>query len=393
MKKFYKVIAAAVCFLLLASSVIMCTPDNGTATEVQAASKKTVKKAKLWAKSRTRAVANPETIQIQNKKKGASYQFKSSNTKIVTVNKKGSYQGVKAGKAKITVTEVYKKKKTKVGDLSITIKNSTLSKSKIEAPLGKGGAFFVINNINPKAVYTFTPKDSSLLKVIKEKEKDTDPLYVIEGLQAGKTTVTVTEKYKNKTRNLGSVEVEIKLSYFPDEKYLNPNISVGDEYTLLDYLVNPNGDAEYKAKAADNTIVEVKIWDDDPWSLCIAGKKQGKTDVELTETYRGKTRTVGTFHVTVTQVETEAFYWNDSDTENIELTLLLSEEPDDYTVDLTQFFGIEPFDLPVPVEYSSGDPSIAGVTADGTVTGLKKGNTVITLKSGSYTLTAAIEVI
>ena len=67
------------------------------------------KKAKVAKKTLTITEGKSRKIVIKNKKSKAKYLFKASNAKI-KVTKKGKVTAIKAGKAKVTVTEKLKKK-------------------------------------------------------------------------------------------------------------------------------------------------------------------------------------------------------------------------------------------------------------------------------------------
>lgn len=65
-------------------------------------------------------------LSVKNKVKGATYTFKSSNTKVAKISSKGGrITGLKAGTATITVTQKLKGKSTKVGTCKVTVKEPT----------------------------------------------------------------------------------------------------------------------------------------------------------------------------------------------------------------------------------------------------------------------------
>lgn len=64
-------------------------------------------------------------LKLKTKKSGAAYLFKSSAKKKASVNKKGVVTAKKAGKAVIKITEKYKNKTTKIGNVNVTIKKNT----------------------------------------------------------------------------------------------------------------------------------------------------------------------------------------------------------------------------------------------------------------------------
>ncbi len=76
---------------------------------------------KLSTKSVTITANNTYKITIIGREKNATYTFKSSNKKIVTVSDTGTIRGIKAGTATITVNSTIGKKTTKVGTLKVTV--------------------------------------------------------------------------------------------------------------------------------------------------------------------------------------------------------------------------------------------------------------------------------
>ncbi len=76
-------------------------------------------KAKLSTKKIVLQVKQSKKIKITGKNKKAKYTFKSSNKKVVKVSSKGVVKALKAGTAKITVKETYKKKTKKVGTVTV----------------------------------------------------------------------------------------------------------------------------------------------------------------------------------------------------------------------------------------------------------------------------------
>lgn len=84
------------------------------------------KKASLKTKKITMKIGSSKTISIKNKNKKYTYTFKSSNTKVAKVTKKGKVTAINLGKAKITVKElkkVNKKTKTRIlGVCNVTVK-------------------------------------------------------------------------------------------------------------------------------------------------------------------------------------------------------------------------------------------------------------------------------
>lgn len=99
--------------LMLASLVIglVSAPVSDAAKKASLKSKKTIKMT----------VGQKTTIKIKNPKKKAVYSFKSDKKNTASVSKKGVVLAKKAGKAKITVKEKYKKKTRSLGTVRIQI--------------------------------------------------------------------------------------------------------------------------------------------------------------------------------------------------------------------------------------------------------------------------------
>lgn len=180
-------------------------------------------------------------ITVYNTVKKATYTYTSSDKKVVTVDKKGYLTGVKAGKAKITVTQTYKKKKTKVGTCTVTVKNASIYPYTKESGywLVIGKKCFeespfnfltseIINYQNPQASYTYYSNDSSILKISKSGK-------VIETLKAGPVDVTVKETYKKKTRTVGTFPVSV---FAPElsNNGMTEEFTLNQSYYLTDYL-------------------------------------------------------------------------------------------------------------------------------------------------------------
>lgn len=96
------------------------------------ASQAKAKKATLKTKKVSVQVGKTKKITIKNKNKTCKYTFKSNKTKIAKVTSAGTVKGVKAGSAKVTVTEIKKKgkgSKRKVGTVKVTVKKKQNDKT------------------------------------------------------------------------------------------------------------------------------------------------------------------------------------------------------------------------------------------------------------------------
>lgn len=122
-KRSFKRFKALVMVLVMIVSAFF---SNGY-TYVNAANKVSLKQSKF-----TITVGNKKTIKLKNVPKKAGISYKSSNKKVASVTKKGVVKGIKAGKAKITVTVKYKNKKktvTKKLKCTVTVKKKTTEKT------------------------------------------------------------------------------------------------------------------------------------------------------------------------------------------------------------------------------------------------------------------------
>ena len=166
-------------------------------------------------KKKQEAFQQNQILQVKNKVKGASYSFKSSNTKIVKVDKYGLLTGVKAGTAKITCTQTLKGKKTTVGTCTVTVKAPVLAKSDTtydSGVIGKNQYFSPTYNIyycpcNFYKLEYFTMKYESKEDGLSFSQiKDEEGQWLYTATKAGTYHVTVSTKYNKKWYKLGTFE-------------------------------------------------------------------------------------------------------------------------------------------------------------------------------------------
>lgn len=177
------------------------------------AAKKTTATFSDGYKSYYFAINDSVSIKIKNKQKKASYSFTSSNKKVATVSKKGVVKGVSAGKAKIVVNQILKKKKTKIATLTVNVEKAKLyvdldrniSLSNQPGYYNNSKIFIPSENIarrNEKAKYTVISSDPKKLSLTSDGK-----IKNVTG--TGKVKVTFKETYKKKTRNVGTINVTI----------------------------------------------------------------------------------------------------------------------------------------------------------------------------------------
>lgn len=113
---------------------------------------KSPKKVKLKTKKLSLQVGKKKTIQLKNKKKNATYTYKSTNTKVAKVTKKGVVTALKAGTAKVSVKEKNGKKKKRIGNVTVTVTASKNQPNQTQtAPVATPPAPTAAQTIQPPA--------------------------------------------------------------------------------------------------------------------------------------------------------------------------------------------------------------------------------------------------
>lgn len=197
-------------------------------------------------------------VKLKHKNRKARYTYKSSNNSVLKVTSSGYMTGVKAGTAKLSVYQTLSGKTTLVGTRKITVRDSS---------------FYV--NSDADTTYTIGDGSSYSPKVhISELEKDQGGIPIGDSLVYGNVMGLLYRNPKaSYSFNTGSEDLTIKM--------VKKNNKLYDPYDYYNY------DA-YEVNA----------------------KKAGDYNVEVTETYKGKTRSLGTYTVTV--YNTEATQLDDS---------------------------------------------------------------------------------
>ncbi len=120
-------------------------------------------KAKLKTKKISIKVGAKKKITIKKKKAKAKYTFSSSKKKVASVSKSGTVKGKKAGKAKITVKEKYKKKVRKLGVVKVTVKKSSQAKESPEVSASAAAPTASSGSVTSKAPVS-SPTDKATAK-------------------------------------------------------------------------------------------------------------------------------------------------------------------------------------------------------------------------------------
>ena len=275
----------------------------------------------------------------------AGASFKSSNTAVAAVDKKGVVTAKKAGSATVTVTV----DKKKVGTCKVTVVKAPTSISFAEksVTLGVKETLALKPTITKgsHASYTWSVKDKKIATVDKDG--------VVTGKKAGKTTVTV------KTHNGKKATVTVTVQKAPTKVSLPKKavtLGVKEALTLTPKIAK-GAHTSFTWTVEDSKIATVTK------SGKITGKKAGKTTVTV-KTHNGKKATVT---VTVMKAPTK-----------------VSLEAKTMALGVKESVKLKPEiarDAHTSYTWTVKNKKIATVTKDGKLTGKKAGKTTVTVKT------------
>lgn len=157
------------------TAVITANCGNATAT-----CKVTVKAPSVKFAKKSAVVYKGKTATVKATLAGvSSVTYKSSNTKIATVNSKtGTVKGIKAGTVTITATSGKLKATYK-----LTVKNPTFTLTKSSATIAKGKTTTIRSKVTPVSTVTYTSSNKKVATVTGKG--------VVKGISKGKATITV----------------------------------------------------------------------------------------------------------------------------------------------------------------------------------------------------------
>ena len=157
------------------TAVITANCGNATAT-----CKVTVKAPSVKFAKSSAVVYTGKTATVKATLAGvSSVTYKSSNTKIATVNSKtGTVKGIKAGTVTITATSGKLKATYK-----LTVKNPTFTLTKFSATIAKGKTTTIRSKTTPVSTVTYTSSNKKVATVTGKG--------VVKGISKGKATITV----------------------------------------------------------------------------------------------------------------------------------------------------------------------------------------------------------
>lgn len=332
-------------------------------------------------------IEKAQKLTVNNKIKGATYTFKSGNTKVVTVSKDGGYlTGIKEGTATITCTQTYNNKTTTVGTCKVTVKKAALKLNEYadtEYGIGTYGyglyeyyadlePIFHIEYRNPKATYSFTSDsknftikeikyDASSAGKITKNEAFKEELeayigdryfygYEFTAKRAGTYKVTVKETYNKKTTTLGSFKVIIKDTHVT---LTDVDMLLG-EYFNVNYLLRyPKPDKTYYYiienydKVIENNTLIMNQDEDD---VILYANKAGKAKVSVREGSENGTL-IGTINFVVSEIRCNEIIPQDNE--------YTTYEGDEY---FYIYFELEPWNTTDKVTITSDNPDVIKVT-------------------------------
>ena len=157
------------------TAVITANCGNATAT-----CKVTVKAPSVKFAKKSAVVYKGKTATVKATLAGvSSVTYKSSNTKIATVNSKtGTVKGIKAGTVTITATSGKLKATYK-----LTVKNPTFTLTKSSATIAKGKTTTIRSKATPVSTVTYTSSNKKVATVTSKG--------VVKGVKKGTATITV----------------------------------------------------------------------------------------------------------------------------------------------------------------------------------------------------------
>ncbi len=414
----------ALCCALIAGNFVMPNMAAEAATKKTAISAASMTipvgkmESKVYWNKNIYELSNAQKLTVKNTVKGATYQFTSSDTKVVKVGKDGGYlTGVKAGTATITCIQTYKNKKTTVGKCKVTVKNAALKITEFgnEYAIGTYGynlsdyfaaldPLFSITYRNPGASYTLTSSDKNLaIKEIKydaSKAKDVSDSkeyqevmkdyigkayfygYEFTAKKAGTYTITVKETYNKKTKTVGSFKIVIKAASVSDSKV---DLLLGNNLNAFNLLSFPKQNTpyyfsinNYDAKNPDNNAVTlVKNGSE----LYLYANKTGTAEVTIREESE-KGTVIGTVKVAVSEAPCE----------NITVDSEYTTYVGDY---FNIYYELEPWDTTDKVTIESNNPKVLKVAyneeyEEWEYTPLKVGEANITIQCGDQSVVCKV---
>ena len=284
-----------------------------------------------------------------------SVTWKSSNTKVATVDKNGVVKGIKAGKATITCTS---KDGGFIAKCTVEVKEIVASKS---VSLGASSKSVTVGKTY-KLVPTISPSNATLKNVSwkssNSKIASVDKNGVVKGIKAGTATITCTTNDSGKTAKCEITVKNVVASSVALNK-TNITITTGTSATLKATVLPENTYNKNVTWSSSNTSVATVSS-----SGKITAKKPGTATITCKTVSGGKTATC-TVKVSGIKVD------------SISLSNFDIKVPFGKTAKLTAT--VSPSNATnKKLAWTTSNPGVAVVDSNGNITAVEKGNAVIT---------------
>ena len=342
---------------------IVCSTLDGS--EKNASCKVTVTNFKLNKENLDMYIGQTFTLEGEIGKANVDCSFKSSNSKVVSVDKKGKLTAKKAGKATITATAA-KKQGTATCTVTVHPKPKKVSI--------KQGSSKTLNIGDSLALsITYAPKDALAKVTWKSSDKKVATVSSDGTVTAKKEgTATITAKVSGMKKG-GSVKKKIKITVTDPNKPTGISISspsktveIGETLQLSTTLKPKTAQSDVSWKSSNTKIAKVS-------------KKGLVTPVKV-----GK--------VTITATAAKKSPKGKTVSATIKLTVKKSSAPESISVGTSKKsmyvgdkwsldYKIKPSGAKASLTFSSSDESVATVSKKGVINALKKGTTTITVKT------------
>lgn len=345
--------------------ITITAKKSGYKTAKKVVTVKIVKQGQSIAAS-NRSLLVGKTVNLNAKAKtGLSY--KSSNTKIVTVDKKGNVKAVSAGTAKITITAAANgtyNKTTRTVTVRVNKSNQSITAADLNLTSGQS------KNLGAKAKTGLSYKSSNTKVVTVDKNGN------VKAVSAGTAKITITAS-ANGTYNKASRTITVKVAQPP--KQTEPTQTEPTQTEPAQTEPKQTEPAQTEPKQTEPAQTEPK--QTEPAQTEPAQTEPAQTEPRQTEP--AQTEPAQTEPTQTEPTQTEApkpavsyvteMHFNETSKSN---TIYVGE-PKASTLKWTATGNTTLRDF----VFTSSDPSIATVDENGTITGLRAGNVKITAKS------------
>jgi uncharacterized protein YjdB len=226
----------------------------------------------------------------------------------------------------VKTTEAASKPKLNKSSMTISIGTYNMGSSlqaNDNAAIGKKGTAITVKNAKSGATYTFSSSNKKVATV-----KGSGKKGVVTGVNKGTAKITVKQKYKGKTTTVGTCKVTVKQATLgkgtvTDRLMIGTDVENYEIYgTGILYMIDikyMNSSAKY-TYTVDKAGLKITQSIEKGWGVAqkYTATEAGTYQVTVKETYKKKTRTLGSFEVTVLPVyvsEAETMYIGSDDTD------------------------------------------------------------------------------